>query len=103
MWKTVPSGPLEKTELVEIAKTITRWPQVARHLNLSESDIVTIEENHMRDYEEQKMQMLLKYFQQQPTPPTRRDFVRIIEEQMKDSVLAQNMVNIIHTQLSEVA
>lgn len=57
----------------------------------------------MRDYEEQKVQMLLKWFQQQPAPPTRRNFVRIVEERMKDSVLAQNMVNTIHTQLSEVA
>ena len=95
IWKTVRSGPLERSELVHIAKVIHHWSVLARYLGLSEPIIVAIEENHVHDYEEQKIQMLLKWFQQQSTPPTRQSLVRIIEEKMKDPVLAQDITNIV--------
>ena len=93
----VRSGPLEREELVHIAKAIPRWPVLARYLGLTEPVIAAIEENHVHDYDEQKYQMFLKWYQQQKTPPTRQSLVRIIEEKMKDSALAQDIVNIVGT------
>ena len=101
MWKNVRSGPLERGELVHIAKAIRRWSVLARYLGLTEPDIIAIEENHVHNYEEQKYQMLLKWYQQQKPPPTRQSLVRIIEEKMKDSRLAQDIVNIVGTTTTE--
>ena len=97
LWKCVRSGVLEREELVHIAKAIRRWCVLARYLGLSEPVIITIEENHIHDYEEQKFQMLLRWFQEQSTPPTRRRLVHIIEEDMKDAILAQDVINIVGT------
>lgn len=96
LWVTVRPGPLEREELVHIAKAIPRWSTLARYLGLSEPVIVAISENYRGDYEEQKFQMLLKWHQQQPTPPARQTLVRIIEEKI-DPVLAQDIANIVGT------
>jgi hypothetical protein len=90
LWKTVRSGALEREELVQIATVINQWPTLASHLGISKS---TLDSSY--DYEEQKYQMLVNWYQQQNPPPTRQSLVRIIEEKMKDSVLAQDVVNIV--------
>ena len=97
LWRTVRPGPLEREELVHIAKAIPRWSTLARYLGLSEPVIVTISEDYRGDYEEQKFQMLLAWYQQQLNPPSRQSLVRIIEEGM-GSVLAQDIVNIVGTE-----
>ena len=97
LWKDVRSGPVEREELVHIAKAIHRWPVLARYLGLTEPVIVAIEENHVHDYEEQKYQMLLKWSQQQNPEATRQSLVQIIEEKLQDLVLAQDVVNIVGT------
>ena len=91
LWKTVRSGALEREELVQIATVINQWPTLASHLGISESTIDSI--RHSYDYEEQKYQVLVNWYQQQNPPPTPQSLVRIIEEEMKDSVLAQDVVN----------
>ena len=97
IWETVHPGALERRELVYIARVIQHWHELARHLGLEEEEIVTIERNHVGDREEQKIQMLLKWFQQQSTPPTRQSLVRTIEEKTRDLVLAQDITNIVGT------
>ena len=97
LWQSVRSYQLEPPELVRIAGAIERWSGVARCLGLSEQEIVTIRENYVHDYEEQKFQMLLKWTQTQSTPTTGQDLVRIIEEEKKDPTLAQQISNIIGT------
>ena len=57
---------------------------------------MAISEDHRGNYEEQKYQMLLKWHQQQATPPTKRDLMRIIEERMGSKV-AQDTANIVGT------
>ena len=94
LWKRVCPGELERGELVHIARAIPRWSSLARYLGLSDPDIVAISENHKGDYEEQRYQMLLKWYQQQATPPTRQALVRVIEEEM-GTKLAQDIVNIV--------
>ena len=92
LWKTLPSSKsMRKEDLVHIAKSIGYWRELARYLGLEEAEIVTIEQNYIRDHEEQKIQMLLKWFQQQSTPPTRQSLVRTIEEKMQDPELAQKV------------
>ena len=98
LWPTVQSGELDANEFLEIARAIAWWETLARHLGLTEADIVAISENNVRNYEEQKYQMLLKWREQQSTPPTKQDLVQIIEEKMKDSLLAQKVGDIVGRQ-----
>ena len=92
LWKTLPSSKsMRKEDLVHIAKSIGYWRELARHLGLEEAEIVTIEQNYIGDHEEQKIQMLLKWFQQQLTPPTRQSLIRTIEEKMQDPELARKV------------
>ena len=86
-----PSHLLKKEDLVHIAKVIPYWKELARHLGLEEADIVTIEQNHVTDHEEQKVQMLLKWYQQQRSPPSCQNLVRIIEEKMQNHKVAKKV------------
>ena len=85
-----PDKQLTRDELIHIAKEITDWKVLARHLGLSEPDITAIESNDPKNYKEQTFKMLLEWLQQQDCPPTRKDFVQIIEEKM-GPVLAGNI------------
>ena len=92
IWNTInPSHLLKKEDMVYIAKLITYWKELAHHLGLEEPDIVAIEQNHLHDYEEQKVQMLHKWYQQQPSPPSCQSLVRIIEEKMQNHKLAKKV------------
>ena len=89
VWKSTNSSKkLTPDDLLPISKAISHWKELARHLGLSKPDIVAIEHNHLHDYEEQKYQMLRKWFEQNSTPPSRQSFIKIIEEKMKDQELA---------------
>lgn len=93
IWKKMrnPHKQIMTHDFVNIAQKVTHWQILARHLGLSEPDIVAIESDHSHDYTEQKVQMLLKWFKQQPSKPTRQTLVRIVEEKMKDPVLAKEV------------
>jgi hypothetical protein len=97
LWKTVRGGPLQREELVHVAKAVRHWACLARYLGLPEPVIVAISEDHRGNYEEQKFQMLLKWYTQQPKPPSKQALVRIVEEKMRDPVLTQDIVNILGT------
>ena len=60
-------------------------------MGLEEADIVTIEQNHVIDHEEQKVQMLLKWYQRQRSPPSCQSLVRIIEEKMQNQKVAKKV------------
>ena len=96
LWKTVHSKVLERGDLVHIASVLDhQWPVLAWCLGVSETTIATIRQNYALDHEEQKFQMMLRWFQDQSTPPTGQGLVRIIEEHLKDVTLAQDVVNIL--------
>lgn len=85
----LPVRPLTRQDLLYIARVICDWKEFACHLGLEEADIATIEQNHVSDYEEQKIQMLLKWYQQSHSPPSCQSLVRIIEDKMQNHKLAQ--------------
>ena len=72
-----------------ISRVICDWKELACHLGLEEADILTIEQNHVNDYEEQKIQMLFKWYQQQRSPPSCQSLVRTIEGKIQNHELAQ--------------
>ena len=84
-----PNTLLTRDDLVHVAKMVPHWKRLARHLGLSEPDVVAIEANYQHDYNEQKIKMLLKWLGEQQ--PTRGHLVFIIEEKMKDPVLAKKI------------
>ena len=97
VWKmTSPSKQLMTDDLIHIAQKIHHWQGLARFLGLTEPAIATIKHNHIGNYEEQKVQMLLKWFQQQSAPPTHQCLIRIIEEEMKDPVLASDVDSVLY-------
>ena len=101
-WKTMsPSQVLKKDFLVHVARVLTYWKELARHLGLDEADIVTIEQNFVNDHSEQKMQMLLKWYQQQSKPPTCQILVRIIEEKLQEHKLAEKVRSTLHKLYSD--
>ena len=98
MWNATTnlSEQLTTDDFLQIAEKIIYWQGMARYLGLSEPDIVEIEQNYMRNYKEQKYQMLLKWYQRQETPPTRQCLLQIIKEKMNDSELAHDMTNVLY-------
>lgn len=100
LWMTVHSDPLGRAELLRAAGVIGKWRRLAHYLDVSDQDIITIQENNLRDHDEQKFQMLLKWSQMQAPPPTPQDLIRIIEEEMKDSKLAQDIANAVNIHAS---
>ena len=93
VWKTITNRrrKITRDDLVVISNRVPRWKELARHLGLAEPDIVAIEANYSHDYNEQKLQCLLTWFQGQGSPPTRQALVRIIEEKMQDQELAKDI------------
>jgi hypothetical protein len=91
------SKQLTTDDFLHIAEKIVHWEGMARHMGLSEPDIAEIEQNYIRNYKEQKYQMLLKWYQRQEPPPTRQSLIQIIEEKMEDSVLAQDVIDVLHS------
>ena len=89
MMTTNPDKQLSRNDLVHFADKITNWKALARHLDLSETDIISIETKNPRNYEEQTFQMLLKWLNQQGYPPSRKDFVQIIAKM--DILLAKDI------------
>lgn len=97
VWKSTNSSKLLKLDdLLPISKVISHWKELARHLGLSKADIVTIQHNNSHDYEEQKYQMLRKWFEQKPTPPSRQSLIKTIEEKMKDCELAGEVASVFY-------
>ena len=95
IWQTVPPNVLEEDELVHIAQVVgDQWPVLAQHLGLTKRAITAIKHNYASDYKQQSFQMLIKWFnQQQEVFRTRQFIVRVIEEKMKDPVLAQSIIS----------
>ena len=91
------SEQLTTEDFLQIAEKIVHWEGMARHMGLSEPDIAEIEQNYIRNYKEQKYQMLLRWYQRQEPPPTRQSLIQIIEEKMEDSVLAQDVIDVLHS------
>ena len=97
VWKSTSSSKkLKPDDLLPISKVISHWKELARHLGLSKADIVAIEHNHLHDYEEQKYQMLRKWFEQNSTPPSRQSLIKTIEEKMKDCELAGEVDSVLY-------
>ena len=98
VWNTTInfSERLTANDFLQIAEKIVHWQEMARYLGLSEPDIAEVEQNYMRNYKEQKYQMLLKWYQQQKTPPTRQCLLQIIEK-MNDSALVQDVASVLYS------
>ena len=96
-----PTQVLKEDFLVHVARTLTYWKELARHLGVDEADIVTIEKNCMYDHSEQKIQMLFKWHKQQIKPPTCQMLVRIIEEKLQEHELAEKVRSTLHKLYSD--
>ena len=86
-----PRQKLSRTDLVTVSQKIVHWQGLARHLGLEEPDIVAIQADFSHDYNEQKVQSLLKWFREHRSPPTRQSLVKIIEEKLQDPQLARDV------------
>ena len=99
VWKNMrnPQQTLTTADLVTVSQKVVYWQALARKLGLTEPDIVAIEANYRHDYNEQKYQSVLKWFQQQRSLPTRQILVRVIEEKLQDFQLARDVASALVT------
>ena len=86
-----PRQKITRGDLLVVSRRLTHWQELARHLGLSEPDIAAIKADYSHDYNEQKLQSLLKWLQGQHYPPKRQALIKIIEEKMKDRDLARDV------------
>ena len=75
--------PLSRQDLVCIAELIVgnyNWKELARHLGLEEAEIAAIEQKHPNNIGEQQLQILLIWYQAQPSTPSAQILLAAIEE-----------------------
>jgi hypothetical protein len=106
LWKRMrnPRQKLNRDDLLTVSQKVVHWQALARKLGISEPDIATIEADYSHDYNEQKFQSLLKWFQGKGSPPTRQSLIQVIEVKLQDPQLARDVENslaVMDNQLSE--
>ena len=78
--------------------TVGNWKELACHLGLEEAEIVAIEQKHPNNIGEQKRQILLRWYQAQPSTPSAQLLLEAIEEKCpQHHELAESIKQLLHS------
>ena len=86
-------------DLARIAKEVEKWESISMHLDVTGPEAIAIEQNHPRDYEQQKLQVLRVWKRKRGLQATFQVLANVFSKELND----QAMVDTINTLATEAS